>query len=394
MKLYLAIDNCFAAKRWCEVGEWMRLIYDLGLRYVEASADNEIDPLYSCESHLALWRDEVLRESGRLGMRVANCYSGHGTYSTLGLSHHDARVREHLRRDWMQVMIRTAASLGAGLGFFAHAFSEKVLRDRALYLQVYARLAEDIRELARFAAGAGLRSFGIEQMYTPHQVPWTLDGTADFLRRTNDNSGGLPVYITDDTGHQHGQARFLRPSEEELSAFIKSVDKGQRSGVYLGPRECYAGFEGLVRNGAGLAELQAAVERFSQEMPHLFSEPCDSDPYLWLQRYGCFSPIIHLQQTDGTESAHRCFTAEHNAKGIISAPELLKAILRGVRHPAPAGFPPKVTEIYLTLEPFLATACHSRVMLEDIAESIAYWRKYVPEDGMEIEEAVERIGGS
>lgn len=30
-KLYLAIDNCFASKRWTEPAEWADVIRDLGL---------------------------------------------------------------------------------------------------------------------------------------------------------------------------------------------------------------------------------------------------------------------------------------------------------------------------------------------------------------------------
>ena len=78
-KIFLAIDNCFATKRWCEPGEWMRVIKDLGIRYVEASADNEIDPLYSCPAFINDWVKQVRRESEKSGVRVVNLYSGHGT---------------------------------------------------------------------------------------------------------------------------------------------------------------------------------------------------------------------------------------------------------------------------------------------------------------------------
>ena len=40
-KLYLAIDNCFACKRWVKPMDWMLLIRDLGLTMVEQSTDTE-----------------------------------------------------------------------------------------------------------------------------------------------------------------------------------------------------------------------------------------------------------------------------------------------------------------------------------------------------------------
>ena len=35
-EIYLAIDNCFASKRWTSPSEWMSLIKDSGINYIEA----------------------------------------------------------------------------------------------------------------------------------------------------------------------------------------------------------------------------------------------------------------------------------------------------------------------------------------------------------------------
>lgn len=387
-RLFLAIDNCFASKRWCEPAEWMRVIRDLGLTCVEASADNEIDPLYSCQAFLDDWITDVRRSSENTGVRVVNCYSGHGTYSTLGLAHYDPRVRQHLRRNWVDVMLRTAGSLQAGLGMFAHAFSEKVLLDKRLYDRACTDLVEGFHELACSAQRAGASSFGIEQMYTPHQVPWTVSNTAEFLRRTNDKPAGLPVYITLDTGHQSGQDRFLPPTLQQIGDFTDAVRAGQPTRIYLGPKECFESLRQRVLSGLTPAQLHQEIGTFVADRPHLFSRPGDGDPYLWLEQYAAYSPIIHLQQTDGTRSAHQCFTSETSATGIIHAPKVLQAIHTSVTQPTPTGFPPPVREIYLTLEPFLGTADHPRLALEQIAESVRYWRQYLPQDGMTIEAAI------
>lgn len=390
-RLFLAIDNCFASKRWCEVAEWMQVIGDLGLRCVEASADNEIDPLYSCQAVLDDWISEVQRESQRTGVRVVNCYSGHGTYSTLGLAHHDPRVRQHLRRNWVEPMLRTAGALRAGLGMFAHAFSEKILRDKHLYAQAYAELIDGFHELACAAENAGARSFGIEQMYTPHQVPWTVRGTAEFLMRANAKSSGLPVYITLDTGHQSGQDRFRPPTPQQLDEFAGAVRAARSTAIYLGPKECFDSLRQMVLDGATQARLQEKVDAFVADNPHLFSQTGDGDPYVWLEHYAAYSPIIHLQQTDGTRSAHQNFTPETSATGIIFAPKVLRAIHTCLAQQSPEGFPPMVREIYLTLEPFIGTADHPRVALERIAESVRYWRQYVPRDGMTVQEVISAL---
>ena len=61
-KLYLGIDNCFAYKRWTLPEEWMRVIHELGLKYVEASADTELDPLYMGPEHTKRWIEIARKE--------------------------------------------------------------------------------------------------------------------------------------------------------------------------------------------------------------------------------------------------------------------------------------------------------------------------------------------
>jgi hypothetical protein len=154
--------------------------------------------------------------------------------------------------------------------------------------------------------------------------------------------------------------------------------------VYLGPRELYDGLAAAVRAGLSNTAVREAIAQHIWEHSHLFAADEDGDTVRWIERFACYSPIIHLQQTDGTVSAHKCFTSELNAWGRIRAEDVLKAILKSsLQDPLP-GFPPRVETIWLTLEPFFPTASHPRLMLEQIAESVAYWRRYVPRDGMEI----------
>ena len=180
-KIYLAIDNCFASKRWTEPEEWMNVISDLGIRYVEASADCECDPLYLGSEYMRDWIEKVKNASSKTGVKVANLYSGHGTYSTLGLAHTDERVRKRFLNDWLKPMIDTAADLGAGLGFFCHAFPQSVLDDPDRYAVSKAELISSLSELAGYSAGKGCRYVGVEQMYSPHQIPWTVSGARELM---------------------------------------------------------------------------------------------------------------------------------------------------------------------------------------------------------------------
>ena len=110
-KIYLAIDNCFASKRWTQPQEWMRVIRELGLTGVEASADTECDPLYIGAEFTRDWIEDVRRQCAQTGCVVRNVYSGHGTYATSGLSHYDRRVTERFRDAWMKAQMDTGDRL-------------------------------------------------------------------------------------------------------------------------------------------------------------------------------------------------------------------------------------------------------------------------------------------
>ena len=181
-EIYLAIDNCFASKRFTEPHEWMSLIKELGLKYIEASADTECDPLYMTPEYMAMWRDEVIMTSSELDISVCNLYSGHGTYATLGLSHTNLKIRDRILNDWLKPMVEMASGLGAGLGFYCHAFPDQVLQDPENYDAYYEDLVARLAELSEFAAESGCPAVGVEQMYSPHQIPWTINGAKNLIK--------------------------------------------------------------------------------------------------------------------------------------------------------------------------------------------------------------------
>lgn len=386
-KLYLAIDNCFASKRWTRPSEWTSIVKDLGVRCIEASADTECDPLYMAPAYLKQWVGEVDRACGKAGVEVVNLYSGHGTYTTLGLAGNDPRNRRHMVERWLKAMIGMASRLDAGLGFFCHAFADALLQDPDGYAAAERELVRTLAGLAAHARRRGLKTIGVEQMYTPHQVPWTLGGAARLLGDVWAR-GGAPFYLTIDTGHQSGQRKFLRPDAEQIGqALGRFRSSGKTGALWLGPASAYRIFrQAAAATRAGearcLRRLDAEMDRF----PHLFARPEDGDPYAWLEQLGGYSPIIHLQQTDGRSSSHQPFTEDRNRAGIIHADRVLKAIAKAyAREPLP-GLPPQCEAIYLTLEVFSPTAALPAAILEDLAESVAYWRRYIPRDGL-------RLGG-
>jgi hypothetical protein len=382
-RIYLAIDNCFASRRWTAPQDWATVIGDLGLQYVEASADNECDPLYTTPDYLADWVTDVERVRERTGVTVVNLYSGHGTYATTGLTHADQRIRDHILQEWLVVMAGVAGELDAGLGFACHAFSEPVMQDPAVYGEAKSDLFARLSALARHAQASGTRSVGIEQMYTPHMIPWTLEGSAELLRQVY-REAGHPFYLTIDTGHACAQRRFLRPGREQLRRLLQDRRVGRNlSGLCLGPQTAYDLFRQAL--DAPPAEASPWLDRIEEEMdrhPYFFAHQEDGEIYLWLERLGCYSPIVHLQQTTGHSSAHLPFTAECNQNGIIHPQPLLRALNRAYAREPESAMPPRCDQIYLTIEVFTATADLPVDIIARLQETVAYWRRWIPQDGL------------
>lgn len=391
-KIYLAIDNCVASKRWCEPAHWMNLFADCGVYFVEASADNEIDPLYTDPTYLHEWADNVLADATRTGVKVMNLYSGHGTYATLGLAHPDIRIRDRIHHDWLDKMIDLAAEMDAGLGFFCHAFDQNTLNTPARYAFAYRDLTERLAALAAYADSKKLDSIGVEQMYTPHQVPWTVANAAQLLKdcyALNGKEFGLTI----DTGHQSGQRKFSVKDDDAMKTVFESIRRNRRAdGVYLGSDAAAKEIVSQTLNGASDAALLEIVKADRAAYPWLYSEYSDGDTYRWLEDLGTWSPIVHLQQTDGKSSAHQPFSEKCNANGIIRGDLVLKSLKAAYDRPERAGMPKPCEKITLTLEVFAGTADLTCDIVNKITDSVQYWRKFIPRDGLPLDLLVEKLG--
>jgi sugar phosphate isomerase/epimerase len=89
----------------------------------------------------------------------------------------------------------------------------------------------------------------------------------------------------------------------------------------------------------------------------------DADPYAWLRRMGRRTRIVHLQQSDADGDHHWPFTAAYNARGRIDAERVLEAL-------ADSG----AEDVSLILEVIPPFEADDRQVLEDLRESVSYWR--------------------
>lgn len=389
-RIYLAMDNCFAIKRWVRPSEWMPLIKELGADCVEASTDNEIDPLFSPDDYMDSWLAEVKAEQARLGMRVANFFTGYQTYRTIGLAHHDERAKRLLVEGWFGKLIPYAAELGAGIGFSFHAIPENVLQNPAAFAAESEKVVQVYGELSAQAWRKGRVALSCEQMYSPHQPPWRIEETKRFLADVY-AVGGSPFYTTIDVGHMVGQRRFLRPDGGTLARIAAATKTGGAvENIWLGPNEAW---DYLAKNSGGQPEGEtvAGLERILDGYPHLFAEERDGKPYEWLRELGAYSPIIHMQQTDGITSGHAAFTPAANQKGIIKGRELLDALLDAYDKPVDPAMPPRAEAIYLSFEIFISNIAYLRDSLDGLRKSVGYWREFIPRDGADLKELVDGL---
>jgi len=90
----------------------------------------------------------------------------------------------------------------------------------------------------------------------------------------------------------------------------------------------------------------------------------DRDPYAWLRELGWAAPVVQLQQSDPDGDHHWPFTAERNATGRIDADRVLDALEDG-----------GVDETVLILEIIPAFEQDDEAVLDDLVDSVDYWRE-------------------
>jgi len=337
-----------------------------GIQYIEASTDNEIDPLFNTREFRYKWIDEVREYEQSLGLKVVSLYSGYATYRTVGLAHWAASSRNKLIRNYYKPVVDVAQALKAQVGNTLSAFSDPQLSDSSQFYRTEKILLSHLASMTEYA-GIHNVQFSYEQMYTPNQGFWKIEDCLRYMRQVYFTCG-IPMYITIDTAHQCGQRLFIKPGSDEIEQMVMQKSTGY-SRLPEPIRE-------MIIRGCSTSDLQSVIDSY----PYLFCSPEDTDVYAWFSNLGCYSPIVHLQQTDGTFSAHKPFTPENNAKGCIEPKRILQAIAKSYEKNDDSGIP-KVTDIYLTFELFFSITDDKTRIYDDLVKSVEYWRDVIPEDG-------------
>ena len=385
-KIYLGIDNCFALKRWTTPAEWAKVIKDLGMYYVEAVPDLEAEPLLTPKDYQKDWIHQVKEVQAKEGVKTVMIYSNDSTYDTTGFAHPDPRVRRNMVDKWFTGFCEMAAGIGADIGYFVHGLSESVMYDKAARMLAQEHVTECMVDVNRIAEEAGVDKVALEQMYTPHQPPFTIN-TMIQLMQTVKRRSGKDFYVTEDVGHHC--PFYNRPDPDQIREAYQRYQKDGYISIWLGSRKAQELF--TQKAGDKIDEdIVKAIMADMDENVGMFSTPRDTDCYEWLKEMGCYSPVIHIQQTDGTYSSHKGFTAENNAKGKIHPVKILEAIQESYnRIGTHVDMPKPCEDIYLIQELYLSTKDIGYQGLHTLKESTDYLRKFIPRDGMTISELLE-----
>lgn len=94
----------------------------------------------------------------------------------------------------------------------------------------------------------------------------------------------------------------------------------------------------------------------------------DRDTYEWLRQLAPYSPVIHIQQTDGKRDCHWPFTEEYNCQGIIEPGKVIQAINDSGAE--------EMALLFEIIHPFEED---EEKVLDNLRESVKYWRNWVSE---------------
>ncbi len=110
-----------------------------------------------------------------------------------------------------------------------------------------------------------------------------------------------------------------------------------------------------------------AVSALRDSHPYMFSfSGKDDDPYEWVRSMGAYSPIMHMQQTDGVKSSQRPSRRRRTKTGSLRPLPASRTLKESFDAPAEDGMPPKADHVTLAFEIFISNVSYPHDALEDL----------------------------
>lgn len=321
----IGVNSCFMTRRYEKPESWAKIISELGFDFVSFDSD-ALDIFYSGD------RDYVLRTAEKTrkvfegaGLKIVDYLTGVAPYRFFGLAHEDPEARARMA-DWMVGAMDIAAALGAeSISGRFDALSVEVQSDPDAYRERYDTVIRSYQELAVKAKERGLSAIGIEQMYVPSLVPYTISGTKEYFADANrGNTDGAVIRPVVDTGHACGQ-------------------------------------------------------NYGTSGDDLYYEK-------WLEEFGVLGNTVHVQQSRRSGSDHSPFDRDGGG-GDVKIDQILLALQHSAENYSTGSLSacvPVPDNIYLILEAIPSTSQTEEMVLDGLQQSIEYLRTAIPKGGLDI----------
>jgi D-erythrulose 1-phosphate 3-epimerase len=195
VKLTLAINNCFAVKRWPRADEWAEIIRgELGLSVVQHSLD-----LSDLDDDPEAAADAIAGACQRRGLVIDSVFTGLVAYSANAMLAPQAEERERADADWAR-LIRFAARLGArSAGGHVGSLSRVDADNRGRRALLWSELGGRLAELSRLARRSGLDALLVENMACDRE-PCRMSEVAELLSPGDSERASIALCL--DVGHQ------------------------------------------------------------------------------------------------------------------------------------------------------------------------------------------------
>jgi D-erythrulose 1-phosphate 3-epimerase len=193
----LAINTCFAVKRWPEPERWAEIVAgELGLGMVQHSLDL-VD--LEADAPVREQAEAVAAACAARGIALHSTFTGLGAYGRNLLLDPDPAQRRRAAAWFRRAIDFTAAAGGRAAGGHVGAFSVADWRDEGRRDRLWDGLRADLRELAAYAGERGLEAFLFENM-AARREPSTIAEAEALLAPAE--GGRAAVALCLDVGHQ------------------------------------------------------------------------------------------------------------------------------------------------------------------------------------------------
>jgi len=198
-KVALAVNSGFAAKKWIEPDEWIRVITeDIGCDQIQCSFDLFYPNLKESDSVLIC--QEINQACRKYNACISSTFTGIMAYYQNMLVHPNPVIRKY-SLEYYKDAIEISAKIGAtttGGHFLSFALKDFNDPERKKYL--LESFIESISYLSKIARVNGLESLTWEYMPSPYEPPHTIDEVDKLFKEVN-SCTEVPVYLCMDLGH-------------------------------------------------------------------------------------------------------------------------------------------------------------------------------------------------